>query len=30
MSIKSDFLVMFISFEMFGIVSCEIAFCVSN
>ncbi len=30
MSIKSDFLVMFISFEIFGIVSCEIAFCVSN
>lgn len=30
MSIKSNFLVMFISFEIFGIISCEIAFCVSN
>lgn len=26
MSIKSNFLVMFISFEIFGIISCEIAF----
>ncbi|ELG91675.1 hypothetical protein A311_00853 [Escherichia coli KTE146] len=26
MSIKSNFLVMFISFEIFGIIYCEIAF----
>lgn len=30
MSIKSNFLVMFIIFEIFGIISCETDFCVSN